>query len=281
MRFQFLIILSLATFIIFSHNNATADLIAHWSVDDGSGAIARDSVGNNDGALEGDPTWEANGKVNGALSFDGVGDYIQTPLLEELKTGENFSISAWFKTKVTSLGELHIIWVGGAPGNGWGTEPELHMGINHPQHHDKLMFYFGSAQDISGQSINMVSKDDFTDTSNWHHFIGVISNANGPTVEGRFYLDGIQIEHLAEGTDLVTTASTELPPDRNAWDTALRIGGPSADRRYFDGLIDEVGVWDHALTSDEALAVMQYGVNMTTAAVAPVGKLATAWGAIK
>ncbi len=278
MRSQLLIILILAAFIILSYNNATADLIAHWSMDDGSGATVKDRIGNNDGTLEGDPTWETNGKINGALSFDGAGDYVQTALLEELQTAENFSISAWFKTNVTSLGEPHIIWVGQAPGNGWGTEQELSMALNHPKHHDKLTLYFGSGTDITGQCLNMVSKEDFTDTSDWHHYIVVVENANGKMVEGRFYLDGKQIEHLENGADLTTTAATEVPPDRDSWNTALRIGAPADAKRYFDGLIDEVGVWDHALTSEEAFEVMQYGVEM---AVEPAGKLATAWGAIK
>ena len=45
-------------------------LLAHWKLDDGQGAVAADSAGDADGALEGPPGWTA-GKVRGALSFDG------------------------------------------------------------------------------------------------------------------------------------------------------------------------------------------------------------------
>lgn len=275
MKFQLLIALIIFTFIIFSCTSAKADLIAHWSMDDGTG---KDSVGNNDGTLEGDATPKANGKVNGAMAFDGAGDYIQTSLLDELKTAENFSISVWFKTNNTSLGEQMIFWVGGAPGNGWGTEPEFNMGLNHPKHHDKLTLYFGSGVDISGQCLNMVSEDEFTDTSDWHHLVGVVESADGPTVYGTMYLDGQLLKHLEQGADLTTTASTEVPPDRNGWNTNLRIGAPADAKRYFDGLIDEFAVWDHALTQEEAALVMEKGVTM---AVEPVGKLTTTWGAIK
>lgn len=151
------------------------------------------------------------------------------------------------------------------------------MSINHPKHHDKLTFYFGSAQDISGQCLNMVSADNFEDTSEWHHFTAVVENASGPTVEGRFYLDGKLMEHLAEGTDLTTTNSTENPPDRNGWNTRLRIGAPAGDKRHFDGLIDEVAVWDHALTQDEIRLVVASGVL----AVEPSGKLTATWGQMK
>ena len=145
MKPQFLIVLILVMFIAFSVTNATADLIAYWSLDDGSGATATDSVGNHDGALEGDPTWEANGKVNGAIAFDGAGDYVQTTLLDELKTGENFSLAAWFKTNVTSVGEPQIIWIGGTPGNGWGTAwPQAHR--------DRLLPRFSRAHEWRFQS---------------------------------------------------------------------------------------------------------------------------------
>jgi hypothetical protein len=273
MRFQLLVPLSLVMFIAFSGATARADLVAHWRLDETAGRTAEDSVGGYDGTLKGDPTWEPKGKNNGALAFDGNGDYVQTTLMDVLQTAENFTLSAWFKTNITAQGEPQIIWVGQAPGNGWGPEQELHLSINHPQHHNKLTFYFGSAQDITGQCLNMVSEDDFKDTSEWHHFTAVVSNANGPTVEGKFYLDGQLMKHLEKGVDLTTTNTTKNPPERNAWNTALRIGAPAGDKRYFDGLIDEVAVWDHALTQDEILFLVL--------AVNPSGKLATTWGDIK
>ncbi|MBU0579479.1 hypothetical protein KJ628_05955, partial [Patescibacteria group bacterium] len=56
--------------------NASADLVAHWRFDEGSGTIAADVSGNgNDGTLRGDPRWVA-GVIGGALEFDGNGDYV-------------------------------------------------------------------------------------------------------------------------------------------------------------------------------------------------------------
>jgi len=277
MRFQLLVALVLVMFIAFSGATTKADLVAYWGLDETSGPTAKDSVGDYDGTLKGDPTWEANGKRNGALAFDGNGDYVQTTLMDVLQTAENFTLAAWFKTNITSQGEPQIIWVGGAPGNGWGTEQELHLSLNHPKHHDKLTFYFGSAQDITGHCLNMVSEDNFKDTSEWHHFTAAVENADGPTVEGKFYLDGELMKHLEKGDDLTTTNTTDNPPDRNAWNTALRIGAPAGDKRYFDGLIDEVAVWDHALTSDEIGVLVSSGVF----AVTPSGKLTTTWGDLK
>ena len=52
-------------------------LVGYWPFDEGSGNIAKDYSGNgNDGTLVNGPTW-TTGKVGGALSFDGVDDYVR------------------------------------------------------------------------------------------------------------------------------------------------------------------------------------------------------------
>ncbi len=51
--------------------------VAHWQLDETEGTIAQDCIGNKDGTLHGNPTWQpTGGKVGGALQFDGVDDYI-------------------------------------------------------------------------------------------------------------------------------------------------------------------------------------------------------------
>jgi len=50
-------------------NVSDLGLVAHWNFDDGSGDTAKDSVGTNDGTLNGDPTW-TTGRIGGALSLE-------------------------------------------------------------------------------------------------------------------------------------------------------------------------------------------------------------------
>ena len=285
MRFlQWLVLLTLVVFVTFSATVAmAADRIAHWTLDDGSGTTAADSIGGFDGTLQGDPVWEANGRIDGALVFDGVGDYVQTTLMDELQTGENFTIAVWFKTNVTAEGQQHILWVGDVAGNGWGDHQELHITINHFGFSNKVIGYFGSGTDTDGFSINIVSKEDFTDTSSWHHLALAVKNASGPIVTGKLFLDGEWVEPLVEGFESAgvpfpTTDSTENPPDRAGWNTALRIGAPGPDQRYFNGMIDDVTIWDQALEQDDIQDLMTGG---PTTSVKPGGKLTTTWGALK
>ena len=255
-------------------------LIAHWTFDEGKGDKAKDSSPNaHDATLEGNPKWTAKGALGGALEFDGDGDYLQTPVLDELKTAENFTLSAWFQTNDTSADEHHIVWVGASGENGWGGGSELHLSVRHFGHPNKLSFYFGSGGENSGNEINIVTKEDFTDTSNWHHLVGVIKNANGPKVQGILYLDGKVVEPWRKG--FVDGSGTEFktqdeaaPPDRATWNTELRIGVAGAsDQRFFHGRIDDVRVYDRAVEPKD--------IKPGDTAVKRDGKLAIIWGHLK
>jgi len=77
-------------------------LIAHWALDETEETIAYDSAQDNDATVIGDALWQPeNGKVNGALLFDGLDDHVETPLRLDPAEGV-FSVFAWIN--------------GGAPG---------------------------------------------------------------------------------------------------------------------------------------------------------------------
>ena len=77
------------------------DLFAHWTLDETAGTIAHDSAGNNDGTLQNSPTWQpTNGKLSGALQFDGIDDYISTPFVLN-PADAPFSVFVWVKGSVS------------------------------------------------------------------------------------------------------------------------------------------------------------------------------------
>ena len=57
------------------------------------------------------------------------------------------------------------------------------------------------------------------------------------------------------------------------------IGGNTIDSRYVNGILDEVVIWNRALSDDEITQAMEG--KLISAAVAPRGKLTTTWGTIK
>jgi hypothetical protein len=67
----------LVVFVVtLSVNITNADIVAYWSLDDSKGNLVRDSLGRGDGILKGNPEW-IKGKFNGALNFNGNGDYVE------------------------------------------------------------------------------------------------------------------------------------------------------------------------------------------------------------
>jgi len=68
-------------------------LVARWAFDEGRGDIAYDSVGTNHGKIHG-AQW-TTGIIDGALSFQGDGDYVEIPDADSLTPRSAFTISYW------------------------------------------------------------------------------------------------------------------------------------------------------------------------------------------
>ena len=90
-----LIYLTCLVFIVSMAGNASAELIAQWKLDDGSGTIAKDSAGGYDGTLMGNTSWVAEGKLGGALQFDGDGDYVDCGNDPIFNPEGSFSVTLW------------------------------------------------------------------------------------------------------------------------------------------------------------------------------------------
>jgi VCBS repeat-containing protein len=236
-------------------DNATAsDLNAAWQFDEGTGTATSDATGNgNEGTING-ATWTASSRTgDAALSFDGVNDYVQTTgSTLDLSTATEFTLSAWFQADTTT-GQHHILWQGVTTENGWGEAPgtnaqsEMHLTVGRYDADDKITFFMGY-HDTSAASIDITSASNFTDTSGWHQAVVVVSDLGGGTLQAELYVDGV-----LEGSD----TGTEI--DRSLWSSDLRIGQGGLSRN-FDGLIDEVGIYDRSLTAAEINALYQTGI---------------------
>jgi len=79
--------------------SVSAELILHWSFDEGSGNTANDRSGNgHDGVFEGNPTWVA-GKVGGALDFAGAGERVVDADAGDYLNGlDAVTVAIWIKS---------------------------------------------------------------------------------------------------------------------------------------------------------------------------------------
>ncbi|MCL5281235.1 MAG: LamG domain-containing protein [Planctomycetes bacterium] len=78
--------------------DTTTGLVSHWKLDDGSGTVATDSVGGNDGILQGDATW-AEGFLGGALLLDGTGDYVDCGSKPAFNITDAVTLTAWVQAR--------------------------------------------------------------------------------------------------------------------------------------------------------------------------------------
>ena len=115
-----------------------------------------------------------------------------------------------------------------------------------------------------------MTKEDFKDTSKWHHLVGVIKNANGPKVEGTLYLNGMVMEPWRKGFvygdgNEFKTQDIADPLDRKPWNTKLRIGASGVlDQRFFDGKIDDVRIYNRSVTPKDITSAVEAGDKLTT-----------------
>ncbi|MEK7110427.1 MAG: LamG domain-containing protein, partial [Patescibacteria group bacterium] len=176
-----------------------------------------DSWGTNNGTVNG-ATWTSSGVIRGALSFDGVDDYVSIPATSgSLNINANpVTLEAWIKPNSVGGSYKEIVGRGTAASNGYG--------INLNGNKISLGYHGGS---------NFSSAAVLT-TGNWYHIVGVIKGANS-----KIYINGV--------ADINTGTINVVNSTLNG-----SIGASSVGTTYFfNGLIDEVSIYNAALTAQE------------------------------
>jgi hypothetical protein len=208
-------------------------LVGWWKFDKISGETAPDSsrYGHN-GTLKGGLSSEKSsvpGRTDKALKFDGRDESIEVTGYKGVAGTQPRTVAAWIKTS-SSRGEI-VSW--GADDYG-------------------KMWTFGFIRGRVGVTpnggylyINPATHDD-----KWHHVAVVVEEAEPPNLHDhvKLYLDGT----VAEIHDI---GLLDLWPVNTGRDLDVRIG------RRFRGLIDDVRVYDRALSEEEIMAVFRLESN--------------------
>jgi len=188
-------------------------VVAYWKLDETEGNIAHDSIGDNDGMINGDPAWQPRGgMVDGALQFDGIDDYVSTEFVMNPAEGA-FSMFVWIK--------------GGAPGQVVLSQKDgvSWLCTNASEGHlmTELKGFGRSATALLSQT---VITDD-----NWHR-IGLAWDGSQRTL----YVDGVAVaEDIQDGME--------------GSDSGLYIGTGNAleSGTFWSGLIDDVRIYNRAV----------------------------------
>ena len=199
-------------------------LVAYWDFDQGKGDILHDRSGNkNDGKIHG-AKWLKLDKGY-ALRFNGVDAYVDCGSGEILNITDKITIEAWIKAGPTS-GPIVAKY-------GSGSD------------HSYLLSYSSGANNIYLR-LSGTTGSDLTSTTDvahdkWHHidrWYYVVGTWDGSVA--RLYIDGIQEDSKSKSG---TMNSNNVPVTIGR---AARWG-----HRWFNGTIDEVRIYNRALSGDE------------------------------
>ncbi|NQE46008.1 hypothetical protein C5S31_08300 [ANME-1 cluster archaeon GoMg2] len=232
------VIVSLASPVI-AQTSTDAVLILHF--DEGSGTIVKDESGRgNDGTIYG-ATW-TEGISGKALSFDGVDDYVDCGSDTFDNIGAAVTVEAWIKPT-------------DANGNVFegGQTNDYNDFFRFQVYGGKVQFALrtGSATryDIRTDN-NARTGSEIIFTGVWQHLVGVADGVNAPKI----YLNGVEQSTI----QLVSPDYTKGLGDMVGTGNKYFIGKEKTDnlnRFFFNGIIDEVAIYNRALSAEEVEAI--------------------------
>jgi chitodextrinase len=230
---------------------ATADagLVAAYSFNEGAGTTVADSSGNgNTGTLTA-TTWSSSGKYGNALTFNGSTAVVTIGNAASLQLTTAMTLEAWVNPTVVNSAWRDVIYKGNdnyfLEGTSQGSSAPVAGGT------------FGTAHGLALGTAALP-------VNTWSH---LAATYDGATL--RLYVNGVQVGSLAQTGNIVTSANP------------LQIGGDSIYGQYFAGMIDEVRVYNIALTAAQIQTDMNTPISPisdTQPPSAPATLTATAMG---
>jgi len=222
--------------------------LGHWKFDEGYGDTANDSgTGNNDGDLGGSgntcpgagaslcPAWINSGKIGKALDFGGTttSDYVDIGDIGDFTNG---TISAWAYPKFIS-NTAYVVTIGNGYGNN-GDKARLRFNTN------AIEFgIYGEGPDTGCSAVWDTASWSTTPSPNiWYHLVATWGS-NGM----KLYVNGnLQATHACTGD---ISSYTSILAGASAWSSEL------------SGYLDEVKIYNSALTQDQVKTLFNQGFS--------------------
>lgn len=227
-----------------------AGMVDWWTFDETSGTTAQDIRGsvNNTGSHINGPTAVA-GVVAGALSFDGVNDYVEVPDHPELNFGtcildvaEPMTIDLWVKTNLPATQQ--------GPNSGLMTILDKRVNLNQPNGYS--LFTYQGRLGFQMNGVNYVAPNAGPNyvniADNQWHFIAVSLPMCRGLGSAFLYVDGQTVLGIPRGTGFLNTAK-------------LNIGrrDPAFGPNYFKGVLDELEIFKNPLSANDLYVIFAAG----------------------
>lgn len=204
----------------------SAGLVAAYSFNQGSGTTAPDDSGNGNSGTLWNATWSASGRYGGAVSFNGSNAWVTVADADSLDLTSGMTLEAWVRPAATM-------------GKTWRTvilkeqTGQLVYALYANNENRKPSGHLYSGGDIFANGASQVAANA------WTH---LAATYDGATL--RLYVNGSQVKSRSFSGAMPNSAGP------------LRIGGNSVWGEYFNGLIDEVRIYNRALSAADIQADM-------------------------
>jgi fibronectin type 3 domain-containing protein len=199
-----------------------AGLVAAYGFNEGTGVTSSDASGNNNTASLNTATWTTQGRFGNALSFNGTSAKVTVPDAPSLDLTTGMTLEAWVYPTVTGGGSgWRSVFIKEQPG-------QLVYGL-----YSNIVTNKPSVDTNTGTYRTLVGGMTLA-ANTWAH---LAATYNGATV--RLYVNGVQVASQAQTGTL--TNSTGV----------LSIGGNAVWPEWFTGRLDEIRIYNRALSVSE------------------------------
>ena len=268
----------------------TDGLVSYWTFDRTTihDRTVEDVWGENDATIVGNPKIVGGYLLQG-LALGGLRDYVSLPNVGNFGSRIGpYTFEVWFKTNQKRWGAIYKVnECGGNNNMGQGILINTVIKLGHTVYETKedILFRHRTVKSATGCGGTAGGREQPVSDGEWHHIVltsctflpeELAQERNMPKVncaKSVFYLD---MEPISSSNGFM------LRRDTRPYTLPIFLGAVNDNGKkvlgFFQGVFDEVRIYDRALTHEEVIRNYESGIGLS---VEPIEKLSTVWGALK
>jgi len=230
----------------------SSNLVLHYTFDSNDGSVVLDQSGNGNTGIVHGATWTSGGKLGGGMTFDGLNDYVEADsLIDDINMLTGGTVSAWFKAEGGGDTEKHVFAM--TREQTYPPESSIRI-VALPEGHN----FVDVTARVDGTWLwRAALAEGSIVTGEWYH--AVVTHDG---TEASFYINGeepsVNWTTTADKTAWFKAVLTDAGEPADTANLGVRELG-SSDVGLHKGHIDEVAVYDRALSSNEVYHLYLHG----------------------